>query len=248
MTDGRQRHSHDALPSLPPTDSGLGGPSRPGWTTGQLVLGPLGNRLALGRRSCNRSPFSFSAYGWPVNGTPVLTPGGTWVLPRRASIHAPPTCQAARGIWNSAACKAMQINSSARTSRRQPTRCQRAGDSARCVTKALYAANRAQVPQISWRTTVARQSMKDSAGVRGGECRCRVQVRLPTPDAHPRAGAGAGCRCGMQVRELVISISTLRPGLRPEGVALRAVRLTGRDEPGTVGGWLMTSPCGMGIC
>jgi len=41
---------------------------------------------------------------------------------------------------------------------------------------------------------------------------------------------------------------TFRPGLRPEGVALRAVRLTGRDEPGTVGGWLMTSPAGIGIC
>src|SRR5947209_15170143 len=43
-------------------------------------------------------------------------------------------------------------------------------------------------------------------------------------------------------------LPTLRPGLRPEGVALRAVRLTGRDEPGRVGGWLMTSPAGMGIC
>ena len=42
--------------------------------------------------------------------------------------------------------------------------------------------------------------------------------------------------------------ATLRPGLRPEGVALRAVRLTGRGEPGTVGGWPMTSAGGMGIC
>jgi hypothetical protein len=42
--------------------------------------------------------------------------------------------------------------------------------------------------------------------------------------------------------------ATLRPGLRPEGVALRAVRLTGRDEPGTVGGWLMSSASGTGIC
>ncbi len=41
-------------------------------------------------------------------------------------------------------------------------------------------------------------------------------------------------------------VATPRPGLRPEGVALRAVRLTGRDEPGTVGGWLMTSQSGMG--
>jgi len=40
---------------------------------------------------------------------------------------------------------------------------------------------------------------------------------------------------------------TLRPGLRPEGVALRAVRLTGSDEPGTFGAWLMTSPSGTGI-
>src|SRR6266487_1854450 len=39
-------------------------------------------------------------------------------------------------------------------------------------------------------------------------------------------------------------IPTLRPGLRPEGVALRAVRLTGRDEPGTFGVWLMTSAGG----
>jgi len=46
----------------------------------------------------------------------------------------------------------------------------------------------------------------------------------------------------------VTKTTTFRPGLRPEGVALRAVRLTGRDEPGTVGGWLMTSPAGIGIC
>ena len=43
-------------------------------------------------------------------------------------------------------------------------------------------------------------------------------------------------------------IATLRPGLRPEGVALRAVRLTGRGEPGTFGVWLMTSAGGTGIC
>ena len=43
-------------------------------------------------------------------------------------------------------------------------------------------------------------------------------------------------------------VATLRPGLRPEGVALRAVRLTGRDEPGTFGAWLMTSPSGTAIC
>ena len=42
--------------------------------------------------------------------------------------------------------------------------------------------------------------------------------------------------------------ATLRPGLRPEGVALRAVRLTGRGEPGTFGAWLMISPSGTGIC
>jgi predicted ATPase len=47
---------------------------------------------------------------------------------------------------------------------------------------------------------------------------------------------------------LVSKTSTLRPGLRPEGVALRAVRLTGRDEPGTVGGWPMTSASGTGTC
>ena len=32
----------------------------------------------------------------------------------------------------------------------------------------------------------------------------------------------------------------------PEGVALRAVRLTGRDEPGTFGARPMTSPRGTG--
>jgi NAD(P)-dependent dehydrogenase (short-subunit alcohol dehydrogenase family) len=42
--------------------------------------------------------------------------------------------------------------------------------------------------------------------------------------------------------------SMRRPGLRPEGVALRAVRLTGRDEPGTFGGWPMTSPNGTATC
>jgi hypothetical protein len=47
---------------------------------------------------------------------------------------------------------------------------------------------------------------------------------------------------------IVTKGSTLRPGLRPEGVALRAVRLTGRDEPGTFGVWLMTSAGGTGIC
>src|SRR6266542_5380429 len=41
---------------------------------------------------------------------------------------------------------------------------------------------------------------------------------------------------------------TLRPGLRPEGVALRAVRLMDCDEPGTFGAWPMTSPSGTGIC
>jgi hypothetical protein len=43
-------------------------------------------------------------------------------------------------------------------------------------------------------------------------------------------------------------VTTLRPGLRPEGVALRAVRLTGRDEPGTFGAWLMTSAGGTETC
>ena len=55
-----------------------------------------------------------------------------------------------------------------------------------------------------------------------------------------KAGKKAGRKAGKE--------ATLRPGLRPEGVALRAVRLTGRDEPGTVGGWLMTSAGGTGIC
>src|ERR1700750_3224386 len=38
--------------------------------------------------------------------------------------------------------------------------------------------------------------------------------------------------------------ATLRPGLRPEGVALRAVRLTASAQAGTFGAWLMTSPRG----
>jgi hypothetical protein len=42
--------------------------------------------------------------------------------------------------------------------------------------------------------------------------------------------------------------TTLRPGLRPEGVALRAVWLTGCGEPGTFGAWLMTSPSGTAAC
>ena len=48
--------------------------------------------------------------------------------------------------------------------------------------------------------------------------------------------------------ELLAKIATLRPGLRPEGVALRAVRLTGRDDPGTFGTWPMTSASGTGTC
>jgi hypothetical protein len=42
--------------------------------------------------------------------------------------------------------------------------------------------------------------------------------------------------------------TTFRPGLRPEGMALRAVRLTVRDESDTLSAWLMTSQRGMRGC
>jgi hypothetical protein len=42
--------------------------------------------------------------------------------------------------------------------------------------------------------------------------------------------------------------ATFRPGLRPEGMALRAVRLTVCDESDTLSAWLMTSQRGMRGC
>src|SRR5258708_17688702 len=79
---------------------------------------------------------------------------------------------------------------------------------------------------------------------------------------HPKvAGQASACKCGAGAFDATPPENltqvcrswgprnpTLRPGLRPEGVALRAVRLTGCDEPGTFGTWLMTSPSGTAIC
>jgi hypothetical protein len=90
--------------------------------------------------------------------------------------------------------------------------------------------------------------------VRLANVRNPEQVIESFSDHSPRhlgrpAGAGSGSTNSAQLSwSPPQRVATLRPGLRPEGVALRAVRLTGRDEPGTVGGWLMTSPSGMGTC
>jgi hypothetical protein len=73
----------------------------------------------------------------------------------------------------------------------------------------------------------------------GVSCSFRYTMIKKTPwGGIPGSGAGAGGA----------SCPTLRPGLRPEGVALCAVRLTNRGEPGTFGVWLMTSASGTVTC
>ena len=58
---------------------------------------------------------------------------------------------------------------------------------------------------------------------------------LDVTEADLIIGTSAGSTAAAQ-------ITTLRPGLRPEGVALRAVGLTGSAQAGTFGAWRMTSP------
>jgi len=70
----------------------------------------------------------------------------------------------------------------------------------------------------------------------------------PVPGCH-LLGPAAVLREGICVQGVVPAdpgMATLRPGLRPEGVALRAVRLTGRARAGTFGAWRIGSWTGPG--
>jgi hypothetical protein len=81
------------------------------------------------------------------------------------------------------------------------------------------------------------------SGVNKSAERCRSERKALIP----RRSAARISRHHTPVTRIP-KIPTLRPGRRPEGVALRAVRLTARDEPGTFSAWPVTSPRGMGIC
>src|SRR5205809_1030521 len=83
-----------------------------------------------------------------------------------------------------------------------------------------------------------------------GQLTALVKTRLKRMQYRPGLLDGFVAKTGLDLTPSLgnprLKISTLRQGLHPEGVALRAVRLTGRDEPGAVGGWPMTSASGPG--
>ncbi len=82
---------------------------------------------------------------------------------------------------------------------------------------------------------------------------CLTLIRSPLVPGHSSNGAlpqpNEPCsNLTRSSRPRTFKLPTLRPGLRPEGVALRAVLLKDRGDPGTFGAWLMSSPNGMGAC